>query len=188
MSPTAIATDDLISDMYGELREIAARLLRHEREGHTLQKTALVHETFIRLFEKHPETALSARSFLGLAAHQMRLVLVDYGRKHRAGKRTGRLQRVPYLEVDHGFARAEDAILAIDAAMEKLQQLDQRAHAVVELKFFAGFTNQETAGILNLSAGTVEQDWQFARAWLFGVLSAKAVTLQTSGDLVNAGR
>ena len=164
------ATDKLISEMYGELREIAGRLLRHERDGHTLQKTALVHETFIRLFENHASTALSAKNFLALAAHQMRQVLVDYGRRHRADKRTGKLTRIPLFEADRGVEEHDVSLQSLNEAMERLEKLDPRAHSVVELKFFGGYTTRETAEILDISPGTVEQDWQFARSWLFGVL------------------
>jgi RNA polymerase sigma factor (TIGR02999 family) len=165
------ATEKLIGEMYGELREIAGRLLRHERDGHTLQKTALVHETFIRLFENHSQAALSAKNFLALAAHQMRQVLVDYGRKHRAGKRSGKLIRIPLFDADRGIEQRNITLQALNEAMETLEKVDPRAHSVVELKFFGGYTTRETAEILEISQGIVDQDWQYARAWLFRILS-----------------
>jgi RNA polymerase sigma factor (TIGR02999 family) len=164
-------TENLIRAVYPELREMAARLLRRERRDHTLQRTALVHETFIRLFGKHPEQSLSAKNFLALAAHQMRLILIDHGRKHRSQKRGGEYDREPLFEGDHRFVRDEDSLLALNEALERLGKLDSRAHSIVELKFFGGFTNAEAAAILGVSDATVEANWQFARTWLFGALA-----------------
>lgn len=171
MLPTAEATECLISDFYIELRRIAGRLLRHERQDHTLQKTALVHETFIRLFEKNPEVALSAENFLGLAAHEMRRILVDYSRKHRSIKRGGQLMKVPFIDLDLPSLQDYEQLAVLDEALARLKGLDERACTVVELKYFAGFTCKEVADILGISPAAVEQDWQFARSWLYGALT-----------------
>lgn len=166
-------SEDLIKAAYPELREMAARLLRRERDDHTLQRTALVHEAFIRLFGIKPEDMSSQENFLALAAHLMRQILVDYARKHGAKKRGGEFGRVPLFEADMYADRDEDSLFALDEALERLGRIDERALYVVELKFFCGYTNRETARILRVSDGTVEADWQFARSWLFGILADK---------------
>jgi RNA polymerase sigma factor (TIGR02999 family) len=165
------ATETLIQEVYPELREMAARLMRREREDHTLQRTALVHEALIRLFGKGPDHAPSPGSFLAFAAHQMRQILVDHARRHRSLKGGGAYLRVPLLEEHTPAVRDDDSLLALDQALARLGELDPRALSVVELKFYCGFTNQETACVLSTSDSTVEEDWQFARSWLFGELA-----------------
>ncbi len=160
----------LLQAVYPDLRKIAGRLLRRERTGHTLQRTALVHETYLRLLGNISLRDYTPESFLALAAHQMRQVLIDYGRKRGAQKRGGELTRVPLLEAEFGFARDEDSVLALNEALERLGQLEPRALAVVELKFFGGCTNAEAAEILTVSEGTVEGVWLHARLWLFRAL------------------
>jgi RNA polymerase sigma-70 factor (ECF subfamily) len=171
---TEDTSERLIRAAYPELREMAARLLRRERDGHTLQSTALVHETFLRLFKKPPDPAMSRQEFLALAAHQMRNILIDYGRMRRAQRRGGALTRVPLFETECGFERDTDGLLALDEALNRLANLDPRLLSVVELKFFAGFTTDETAEILGVSDGTVEQDWKFSKSWLFRELTKHA--------------
>ncbi|HUS05195.1 MAG TPA: ECF-type sigma factor [Bryobacteraceae bacterium] len=161
-----------LSDFYAELKEIAGHLLRGERDNHTLQRTALVHEAFLRLFGKRSIRDLDRQVFLPLAAHQMRQVLVDYGRKRRAQKRGGGLMRVSVGESDQGFVRDEDSFLALNEALDELGKLDPRAQAVVELKFFSGCTNQEAARELGVSDGTIEAVWLHARLWLYRMLSS----------------
>ena len=163
--------ENLIRAVYPELREMAGRLLRDERNNHTLQRTALVHEACIRLLGMRPNRALAAQDLIALAVHQMRRVLVDYGRKHLAQKRGGEFTRVPLFEAECSFPRDEDSLLALDEALDRLGRLDARALSVVELKFFGGFTNAEAAVILRLSDAVVEADWKFARTWLYGALS-----------------
>ena len=164
--------EELIRSVYPELREIAARLLRRERDHHTLQRTALVNEAFVRLFRGQLNLLeLAPEKFLALAAHQMRHVLIDYGRKHGAKKRGKDFSRVPLFDSASSLGRDEDSLLALDQALNKLSEVDERAVSVTELKYFAGFTNEETAEILGVSDGTVESTWQFARLWLFRELS-----------------
>jgi len=166
------SSESLIEAVYPELREMAARLLRQERPGHTLQRTALVHEAFMRLFRGSPLELSSLAAFLSLAAHQMRHVLIDYARKRRSLKAGGQFTRVSLCGNETEEARDRDSLLALDEALERLRELDPRALSVVELKFFAGFTNAETARILDVSEGSIEQDWQFARSWLYGTLTS----------------
>jgi len=155
---------------------MAGRMLRNERINHTLQPTALVHEIFLRL----ARDSLKARDlppgeFLSLAAHQMRLLLIDYARMRKAKKRGGELTRVPLFESEYGIFRDEDSILALEEALLRLGQWDARGLKVVELKFFAGCTNSETAKILGCSDGTVEGIWLHARIWLHAELTKQVV-------------
>lgn len=163
-----------IGAFYAELKEIAGHLLRGERANHTLQRTALAHETFMRLFAKRRIKELDLPTLLPLAARQMRQVLVDYGRKRRAQKRGGGLLRVPLFESDHCIVRDEDSFLALNEALEELGKLDPRALSVVELKFFRGCTNQEAAAELGVSDGTIEAVWLHARLWLYRALNSHA--------------
>lgn len=149
---------------------MAGRILRLERGDHTLQRTALAHEAFLRLFALQQGKILPEREFLSLAAHKMRQILVDHARRRRSKKRGGDLTRVSESESDQGFARDEVYVLAIDEALTRLGNIDARAASVVELKFFCGHTNEEVAELLGVSDGTIESDWQFARSWLFGIL------------------
>ncbi len=162
----------MIRALYPELRRLAGNLLRRERPDHTLQGTALVHELFLRVSHRVQAHEIGNRRFLALAAHEMRQILVDHGRKHRSRKRGGDCERVPLFEIDLGFAPNEDALLDLNEALERLGLRDGRALAVVELKFFAGFTTVETAAILGVSDATVENVWQHARLWLFKELTA----------------
>lgn len=167
-----------LTDFYAGLKEIAGHLLRAERANHTLQRTALAHETFLRLFGKRSLKQLDLQALLPLAAHQMRQVLVDYGRKRRAKKRGGGLVRAPLFDSDHSIVRDEDSFLALNGALEELGKLDPRALAVVELKFFRGCTNKEAAEKLGLSDGTIESVWLHARLWLYRALSTPSQQAQ----------
>lgn len=161
-----------VNEFYAELKVIARHMLRGERANHTLQRTALAHETFMRLVGKRSIEELDLHSLLPLAAHQMRQVLVDYGRKRLAKKRGGDLVRTPLFESDHCIVRDEDSFLALNEALDELGKLDPRALAVVELKFFAGCTNKEAAQELGISDGTIEAVWLHARLWLYRALSS----------------
>jgi RNA polymerase sigma factor (TIGR02999 family) len=171
MDAVAGDLERLAQAVYPELREMAGRLLRRERNDHTLQRTALVNEAFVRLFKNPPKPDLSCRELYSLAAHQMRNILIDYGRRHSSLKRGGDFVREPLFEADRSLCRNPDSLLALNEALDRLGMTDSRALSVVELKFFGGYTNAETAAILGFSDGTVEENWQFARSWLYGVLS-----------------
>jgi RNA polymerase sigma factor (TIGR02999 family) len=170
---SAQSNESLIKAVYPELREMAARLLRRERDDHTLQRTALAHEAFIRLLGKSPDQVACSQDYLALAAHKMRQILIDYGRKRGSRKRGGEVARVPLFEADPSIVRDEDSLLALNEALDQLGKIDPRALFAVELKFFCGYTNAEAAEILGVSDGTVEANWQFARSWLFGSLTDK---------------
>jgi RNA polymerase sigma factor (TIGR02999 family) len=156
--------------VYQELKRQAARYLRRERGDHTLRPTALVHEAYLRLVGQ-PGVAWQNRSqFFGVAAQMMRRVLVDHARARARGKRAGGWRRVS-LEEAGGTANPAAArdvdLLALDAALGELAQLDPERARLVELRFFAGLSIDEAARLLGVSPSTVTRDWRMAKAWLF---------------------
>lgn len=165
------AGGELAALMYQELRRLAAHFLRDERPGHTLQPTALANELYVRLFAGVATAAESREHLMALAARQMRHILIDHARHRNAGKRGNGQTALPLdAAADLTYAPDED-LLALDDALHELEQLDARAAKVVELRYFAGLTEQETANALAISVATLKRDWQFARAWLHSRLS-----------------
>jgi RNA polymerase sigma factor (TIGR02999 family) len=161
--------------IYRELRRIAARELRRERAGHTLQATAVVHEAFLSLEAAEGCRWLSRDHFFAFAAHLMRRVLVDHARRRKRTKRGGAASHVPLSEVEAAglaFDRSPD-LVALDDALSALQTLDARKAAVVELRFFGGLSLDETAAALGISVETVGREWRRAKAWLYGELCAE---------------
>ena len=163
----------LVHSLYPALRDIAGRLLRSERQGHTLQKTALVNEALLQLVGKKQLNCNEPKHLLALAATRMRRILTDYGRMRRSKKRFTHLCRVPLFEVDTRAERDEVSIVSLNQALERLGDYSPRALRVVELKWFAGCTNDETAAVLGVSDGTVETVWLHARLWLYRELTSK---------------
>ncbi len=156
---------EIAASLYKELHQIAVARMRNERAGHTLQPTALVHEAYLRL--DLPQSAWKQRSrILGLAAHAMRNILVDYARAHNAEKRgDGAIQ----VTLDDGIAATDGKladVLAVDEALSRLAQLDPRQARILEMHFFGGLTFDEIAEELGISLRTVKGDWAMARAWL----------------------
>lgn len=140
--------------------------MRRERADHTLQPTALVAEAYLRLTNGRPMSWQSKAHFFGAAGRVMRQILIEYARERNTLKRGGRLKRLD-LEDSMAFVDRDPArILAIDEALTQLAEIDERAVRVVELRFFAGLSLEETASTLALSLKTVNRDWEFARAWL----------------------
>lgn len=153
--------------VYGELRRLAASHLRSERVDHTLQPTALVHEAFLRLVGQRSVSWASRAHFYGIAAQMMRRVLVDHARRRLAAKRSpGTL----YLDLgEHVAAAVPDRapeLLSLDRALTELERLDPRQARVVELRFFAGLSVEETAEVAGISTATVKREWRTARAFL----------------------
>ena len=160
------ASERLLSLVYQELRRIAARHLRLERTGHTLQPTALVHELYLRLFAAEPVDYRDRTHFFAVAARQLRRILIDHARGDNAKKRGHGQIEVPLADIDApAKARSED-LLAVNEALDELEKMDSRCSKVVELRFFGGLTEQEAALVLGVSTATVKRDWEFARAWL----------------------
>lgn len=153
--------------VYDELRRLADSYLRRERPDHTLQPTALVNEAYLRLVDQTRASLRDRSHFFAVAARQMRRVLVDHARRHDAEKRGGGARRV---SLDEAVDQAQDPrdldLVALDAALDKLAELDARQARIVELRYFGGLTVEETAEALGVSATTVKDDWQSARAWL----------------------
>jgi RNA polymerase sigma factor (TIGR02999 family) len=169
------ALDRLVPLVYDELRLVARRQLRRERPEHTLGTTGLVHEAYLRLVGQSQMDWRDRTHFFAIAARVMRRVLVDYARRRGAQKR-GAGQRAASLdELDElGAVVDEQAemLVALDDALARLSELDERQCRVVECRFFAGFTEDETAEMLGVSARTVRNDWVKARAWLYQELHA----------------
>ena len=165
------ALDRLFPVVYEELHRIARQQLAREAVGHTLSPTALVHEAYLRLADQRPVRWPDRTYFFAAAAQMMRRVLVDHARRHLAAKRTGGLRRLSLDEVTVAVDHQADALVALDAALERLAALDARLCRVVECRFFAGLTEDETAEVLQLNVRTVRRDWVKARAWLRRELS-----------------
>jgi len=165
------AAERLLPEVYDELRRIAARQLRHERSDHTLQATAIVHEAYLRLAQDPGLRWPSRVHFFAFAAHLIRRVLVEHARTRNRAKRSGHLQRITLAEAEGELQLARSPDLeALDQALSALEALDPRKAAVVELRFFAGLSLEETAGQLGVSPETVSRDWRRARAWLYAEL------------------
>jgi RNA polymerase sigma factor (TIGR02999 family) len=160
------AAADLLPLVYEELRKLAAVRLAEEKPGQTLQATALVHEAYLRLVGPgHPNPQNRAHLF-ALAARLMRQILVDHARKKQAQKRGGPAAVVTLHESVPGPDSPMVDILALDEALNELAAFEQRLCQVVEMRFFAGLTIDETAEALKVSTATVERDWTVAKAWL----------------------
>ena len=163
------ALDALIEAVYGELRHLASAHLRKERSGHTLSATALVHEAWVRLADQQQPWQGRAH-FFGAASQAMRRILIDYARGRAAGKRKGERVSLTIAEGELKMTPSFDELLAIDAALTELSQVNDRLVRVVECRYFGGLTIPETAEALGVSHTTVSEDWRFARAWLHRAL------------------
>jgi RNA polymerase sigma factor (TIGR02999 family) len=161
------AFDKVIQYVYNDLRRRAAAYLRHERGGHTLQPTGLVHEAFIKLQEKQEIEWQDRDHFFAVAAQAMRRILVDHARSRNRDKRGGMNENLPLDDagqLSSGQPRVD--LVALDEALSRLAEFDTRQAQIVELKYFGGMTLDETADVLGVSRVTVKRDWQIARAWL----------------------
>lgn len=161
----AEAFERLMPLVYDELRSLASSFLRHERAGHTLQATALVHEAYCRLTRHTRATVRDRAHFFSIAAQAMRRILVDHARRHQAEKRIDPGDKVPLDEQTPAEAPDVD-VLALHEALNDLGEINQRQAKVVELRYFGGLTNDEAAIALGVSRATVERDWHVARIWL----------------------
>jgi RNA polymerase sigma factor (TIGR02999 family) len=165
------ALDRLTPVIYEELRRMARRYMRNERAGNTLQATALVNEVYLRLIDvKNVEWEHRAQ-FFAISAQMMRRILVDAARARGSHKRGGGAEKVNVDEVAVLSPEPEESIIALDDALEAFAKLAPRQAKVVELRYFAGLSEEEIAEVTKTSARTVERDWQFARSWLMRELS-----------------
>jgi RNA polymerase sigma factor (TIGR02999 family) len=168
------ALDELMPLVYEELRRMAHRHMAHERDGHTLQTTALVNEVYLKLQHDRAGQWRNRAHFFAVAAQMMRFILVDYARQHVRAKRGGGAQQITLDDAMIVSQERSDQLLALDEALQKLEQLDERKSRIAVMRFFAGLTIEETAEALAISVETVMRDWRLARAWLRHELSAPA--------------
>ncbi|HEX7138175.1 MAG TPA: ECF-type sigma factor [Vicinamibacterales bacterium] len=158
--------DALAPLVYNELRRLAAAYMRRERPGQTLQPTALVHEAYMRLANAGTPWT-DKRHFVGIAARSMRQILVERARARGAQKRWAGLNRVSLSDSLAAAADPESMLPALDEALERLEQIDAEQARIVELRYFAGLSIEETADAMGISPATLKRRWSLARAWLF---------------------
>ena len=169
------ALDSLMPLVYIELRRLANHYLQRERSDHTLQSTALVHEAFLRLAGQNPPQWQNRAHFFGIAARIMRQILVEYARAHNAEKRGGANSCKLTLEDALDLPKqVEVDVIALDNALNRLHDLDSQQSRIVELRFFAGLTIEDTSEVMGISPATVKRDWTSARAWLHREISRSA--------------
>jgi RNA polymerase sigma factor (TIGR02999 family) len=166
------ALDDLLPLVYDELHRQAARFLRKERAGHTLQTTALINEAYLKLIGRKDVNWQSRTHFFAVAAQAMRRILVDHARAKYSDKRGGSKIKLT-LDEAIGLAASERSIdlMALDEALTRLSKFDPQQARVVELRYFSGLSLEETAEALHISRATVARDWEAARAWLYRELT-----------------
>ena len=167
------ARDELLGLVYEPLRAIASRHLHREREGHTLQPTALVNELYLKLVGQRSVAWNDRAHFFAVAAQVMRRILVDYARRKKSDKRGGDMIPVTIgAALDLAATESVD-VVALDVALENLEKIFPQQARVVELRFYAGLTIDETASVLGVSPATISREWTMARAWLRRELSAQ---------------
>jgi RNA polymerase sigma factor (TIGR02999 family) len=160
--------DELLPLVYAELRRLASSYLRRERQNHTLQPTALVHEAYLRMIDQTQAQWQNRAHFFGVAAQMMRRILVDHARAQQADKRGGEFQKLSLDEnIDVPGNRPEE-LVALDDALKRLAEIDPQKSRLVELRFFGGLSVEETAEVLGVSVPTVKRHWRMAKAWLYG--------------------
>jgi len=160
------ALDRLMPLVYEELRRVASRHLKAERQGHTLQTTALVNEAYLRLVDQRAVEWQNRAHFFAIAARLMRRILVDYARRRAYDKRGGGAAHVTFDELAVTPVESSESLLMLDDALTRLEQMDERKTRVVELRIFSGLSVEETASALQVSAITVMRDFRMAKAWL----------------------
>ena len=160
--------DALLPLVYDELHKQAARFLRRERAGHTLQTTALIHETYLKLVDQRDVDWQNRAHFFGIAAQAMRRILVDYARQRHSEKRGGADENLPLEEITLAVSAERSVdLVALDEALTRLAAMDERQSKIVEMRYFGGLSIEETAEALRISTATVKSDWRTAKAWLF---------------------
>ena len=182
---SAEALDRLMPLVYDELRALASRYLSRERQDHTLQTTALVHEAYLKIAGQREVDWQNRAHFFGIAAQLMRRILVDHARRDRRAKRGGQAIHLSLDDADPSSPPAAvDAIdvYALDRALSRLEGLDPQQGRVVELRFFGGMTIEEAAVVTGLSSATVKREWAVARAWLYRELTGES-SVPTTGEV-----
>jgi len=176
------ALDRLVPLVYVELRRLAHSYMRGERKGHTLQTTALVNEAYLRLVDCSKVNWRNRAHFMAVSAQQMRRILVDYARSRGYAKRGGAGEKISLEEIQVASAGPDPDLIELDAAIEALAAVDLRKSRIVELRFFGGLTEDETAEVLGISPTTVLRDWKVAKAWL--AREMKKTTTTSTGESV----
>ncbi|MCI0390275.1 MAG: sigma-70 family RNA polymerase sigma factor [Acidobacteria bacterium] len=170
----AAALNELIPVVYQELRRMAGHYLRLENPGHTLQPTALVHEAWLRLIDQTRVNWQNRSQFFGVAAQMMRRILVDHAKTKHREKRGGDAVKLSLDDVINLSQERAADLIALDDALDTLAAIDKRKSRVVELRYFGGFSVEETAQILEVSPDTVMRDWKMAKAWLYQQIRREA--------------
>jgi RNA polymerase sigma factor (TIGR02999 family) len=168
------ALDALLPLVYEELRRLAHRHLRNERPEHTLQSSALVHEAYLRLVGQDFPQWEGRTHFFAIAAQLMRQILVDYARRHRASKRGSGVCMLTLDDVEAVPQRKDVDVVALNDALNSLAEIDPRQSQIVELRFFAGLSLEETSEAMGIGTATVQRDWTAARAWLHREISRRS--------------
>ena len=167
------AESPLIRLIYQELHRLAVYHMGSERSEHSLQPTALIHEAYLHLVNRSTRNWQNRNHFLAVASHQMRCILIEHARSRRAAKRGGAGQRLDLDEVLLFTPERSDDLLAVDEALGRLAEWDPRQSKIVELRFFAGLTEEEVGEVMELSVRTVRREWRVAKAWLYSELTKR---------------
>ncbi len=170
----AKAAEELLPLVYQELRKLAAHKMAGEAPGQTLQPTALVHEAWLRLVASSDQRWQGRAHFFAAAAEAMRRILIDIARRKRQVRHGGQFRRVDLPAMDIALPDDRELLLQVHEALDDLAAVDPLKADVVKLRFFAGLTNAEIAGLFSLSERTVERAWRFAKAWLFAAIQDRA--------------
>jgi len=171
MAGDSAAAAELAPILYAELHSLAERMMRDQGASHTLQPTALIHEAWMKLFGESERSVESRTHFAALAARAMRSVLVDHARRKGAEKRGGEAERVAMDTAQFSLPEPSVDVLVLDEALTSLSTLDSELGRIVELRFFAGLSTDETAAVLGVSAATLARRWRVARMWLWNELN-----------------
>ncbi len=166
------ALDELMPLIHGELRRLAHRYMSRERDGHTLQTTALVNEAYLRLVNRQRMQWQNRAHFFAIAAQSMRSILVDHARSQASAKRGGGAGKIEFDEALIVSQQRAAEVVAVDEALHRLAEIDPLQSRLVELRFFGGLTIDETAKVLELSPATIKREWATAKAWLFHELNS----------------
>jgi len=169
------ALDQMTPVVYEELRRLARYFLASERQDHTLQPTALVHEAYIRLVDQRAVDWRNRAQFLGLAASMMRRILINHAESRHAAKRQGHTEVVALEDALGAFTQPNVDLLALNRSLEELSRIDARQGQVVELRYFGGLSIEETAEVMRLSPATVKREWATARLWLLQHMEGSAL-------------
>ncbi|QQS35956.1 MAG: sigma-70 family RNA polymerase sigma factor [Ignavibacteriales bacterium] len=167
------AVDELLPHVYNELRKLSSKYLRDEYRNHTLQTTELVHEAYIKLVGDQNIAWQSRAHFFGIAANSMRHILVDHARKRNSQKRGEGKENLSLEDVFHLSDKSDEQLIALDEALKKLEQVEERSCKIVELRYFSGLTIEEAAEVLDISPATAKRDWTFAKAWLYREIQSR---------------